>query len=229
MKFLTVATNNNVVMFLWAPQPFFKFMLFKAFPVQFLPTKVHLSVNNDENLHLAFGSSAGFHHIDVASSAVLNLFIPLKHSCAVRPLAIIRLPNTDDGDGDLLLIHDDFAVTVDRFGDVVEDVRMKWEEPVNSLGWLPWRMIGPFLSCPRIGISVQRLICKILTKVELHSFFLFQLPPISPKPLATKIAYAPPSHLLGWTNRAVEIRNLKSGELEGIFRHKRASKVSLSS
>ncbi len=40
------------------------------------------------------------------------------------------------------------------------------------------------------------------------------------------LAYSPPDKLLGWSDKTFEIRSIITGDIEGVFRQKKASKVS---
>ena len=59
MCFLCAAHGNKVSVYLWAPAPYSKFMVFKDFTVPLKPQKVHLSVGDDESMRLVFAASGG--------------------------------------------------------------------------------------------------------------------------------------------------------------------------
>lgn len=170
MRFLVVAHKNKVSVYLWAPKPYHRFMVFKDFDVPQQPLKVHLSVSEDESLRLIFASITGFYSIDVSSGNILNLYVPRPAPPkGITPHSILKLP--DDEQAELFLIFDRVGVTIDKYGDVVQECHLNWEE-------------------------------------EPHS-----------------IALAAPVSLLGWGAKAIEIRSGLTGELEGTFKHKRASKL----
>lgn len=143
MRFLTVGYHNKVSVYLWAPQPYHRFMVFKDFKVPQEPTKVHLSVSEDESLRLIFASSGGFYSIDVTSGSLLNLFVPRPAPPGgITPHAILKLP--EGADNDLLLLFDGAGVAIDKFGDICHDCALPWGEkpqsivlaaPMTLLGW----------------------------------------------------------------------------------------------
>lgn len=143
MRFLCVAHANHVSVFLWAPKPYHRFMVFKDFDVPVKPLKVHLSVSEDESLRLLFAASSGFYSIDVTSGSLVNLYVPRPAPPGgITPHAILKLPH--GGASDLLLLYDCTLIAVDRYGDVVHDCALDWGErptsivlaaPVTLLGW----------------------------------------------------------------------------------------------
>lgn len=143
MRFLCVAHNFKVSVYLWAPKPYHRFMVFKDFDVPLQPLKVHLSVSEDESLRLIFASASGFYSIDVTTGNILNLFVPRPAPPGgIKPHSILKLPEGESAD--LFLIYDRTGVTVDKFSDIVADCRLNWEEmpqsialaaPVSLLGW----------------------------------------------------------------------------------------------
>lgn len=143
MRFLCVAHNFKVSVYLWAPKPYHRFMVFKDFDVPLMPLKVHLSVSEDESLRLVFASASGFYSIDVTSGNILNLYVPRPAPPGgIKPHAILKLP--DDENAELFLIFDRTGVTVDKFSDIIADCQLGWEElpqsialaaPVSLLGW----------------------------------------------------------------------------------------------
>eukprot|EP00051_Salpingoeca_urceolata_P027638 m.482487 g.482487 ORF g.482487 m.482487 type:complete len:791 (-) comp22555_c0_seq1:1286-3658(-) len=170
MKFLCAATPMKVSVYLWAPNPYNKFMVFKEFIVQHQPQQVSMKIDEEENLRLVFASLTGFHAIDVDSGAVLNLHVPMPQpKTGINPIAIIQLPL--EHSAEYLLCYDDKAVCVDAYGDVATRVTTNWADP------------------------------------------------------PTNIAYAYPSQALGWTSMAIEVRSIVTGELQGVFKHKKATKL----
>jgi hypothetical protein len=150
MKFLAVAMPQRIVLYLWAPKPYYKFMMYKEFDVPFLPTKVDLTVSGGgDTLQLAFASSAGFHQLDVASGAVLNLFIPrAMPRGGITPVAIVRVPSDVAAQSSVarVLVYDDVAVAIDRHGDVVENVQLAWGGRPSTAG-ANWCYSGVNNSC----------------------------------------------------------------------------------
>ena len=107
MCFLCAAHANTVSVYLWAPAPYSKFMVFKDFTVPHKPQKVHLSVGDDESMRLVFAASGGFYTIDVQSGSVLNLYVPRPQpKGGITPLSVLRLPVDINGETNLMLLYD---------------------------------------------------------------------------------------------------------------------------
>lgn len=43
--------------------------------------------------------------------------------------------------------------------------------------------------------------------------------------MPTSVAYIGTGQIMGWGNKAIEIRNVENGQLDGVFMHKRAQKL----
>ena len=43
--------------------------------------------------------------------------------------------------------------------------------------------------------------------------------------MPTSVAYIGTGQIMGWGNKAIEIRNVETGQLDGVFMHKRAQKL----
>lgn len=172
MVFVCAAHAHKISVYLWAPAPYSKFMVFKEFEVPLAPTLVHLSVADDQSLKLLFSSRAGFYSIDVASGTVLNLFVPIPQpKDGITAHSILQVPDGEEGLNTILLF-DNTGIIVDRFGDVIQELSLEWGET-------------PF----HIGTA------------------------------------GPSSNLLGWGLKSIEIRSAVSGEMEGVFKHKRATRL----
>ncbi|XP_055784346.1 TRAF2 and NCK-interacting protein kinase-like isoform X6 [Salvelinus fontinalis] len=77
IKFLVIALKNSVEIFAWAPKPYHKFMAFKSFTdLQHHPQLVDLTVEEGQRLKVIYGSSVGFHVIDVDSGNPYDIYIP---------------------------------------------------------------------------------------------------------------------------------------------------------
>jgi len=170
MRFLTIGHQHGVSVYLWAPQPYHRFMVFKDFRVPQQPIKVHLSVSDDESLRLIFAAALGFYSIDVTSGSLLNLFVPRPTPPGgISPHAILKLP--EHSEHDLLLLFDGHGIAIDKFGDIVHECALPWGEKPAS------------------------------------------------------VVLAAPRTLLGWGQRGIEIRSGLTGQIEGTFKHKRATKL----
>ncbi len=132
MKFLAVAVPQKIVLFLWAPKPYYKFMTYKEFPVPFSPTKIDLTIKNGDVLSITFASSAGFHQIDASSGAVLNLYIPRNMPRGgITPVAILHPSSRDSA---LILLFNEKGIALDHRGDVLDGVDLTWGEVPSSAG-----------------------------------------------------------------------------------------------
>jgi hypothetical protein len=133
MQFLCVAHGMKVSVFLWAPAPYSKFMVFKEFEVQQQPMKVSLSVGEDESLRLIYAASTGFFSIDVSSGQVLNLFRPrgLPKS-GISNSEIVLVPDKSGGSKTVLL-YDSMGVLIDKFGDIEAEVPFEWSERPSAI------------------------------------------------------------------------------------------------
>ncbi|XP_067234096.1 TRAF2 and NCK interacting kinase b isoform X6 [Chanodichthys erythropterus] len=77
IKFLVIALKNAVEIYAWAPKPYHKFMAFKSFTdLQHKPLLVDLTVEEGQRLKVIYGSSVGFHVIDVDSGNPYDIYIP---------------------------------------------------------------------------------------------------------------------------------------------------------
>ncbi|XP_039473062.1 TRAF2 and NCK interacting kinase b isoform X3 [Oreochromis aureus] len=77
IKFLVIALKNSVEIYAWAPKPYHKFMAFKSFTdLQHRPQLVDLTVEEGQRLKVIYGSSVGFHVIDVDSGNPYDIYIP---------------------------------------------------------------------------------------------------------------------------------------------------------
>ncbi|KAF7644927.1 hypothetical protein LDENG_00213180 [Lucifuga dentata] len=77
IKFLVIALKNSVEIYAWAPKPYHKFMAFKSFTdLQHRPQLVDLTVEEGQRLKVIYGSSVGFHVVDVDSGNPYDIYIP---------------------------------------------------------------------------------------------------------------------------------------------------------
>lgn len=83
IKFLVIALKNSVEVYAWAPKPYHKFMAFKSFAdLPHRPLLVDLTVEEGQRLKVIYGSSAGFHAVDVDSGNSYDIYIPVHVSAA---------------------------------------------------------------------------------------------------------------------------------------------------
>ncbi|XP_054621406.1 TRAF2 and NCK interacting kinase b isoform X11 [Dunckerocampus dactyliophorus] len=170
IKFLVIALKNAVEIYAWAPKPYHKFMAFKSFTeLQHRPLLVDLTVEEGQRLKVIYGSSAGFHVIDVDSGNPYDIYIPSHIQGQVTPHAIVVLPKTDGME--MLLCYEDEGVYVNTYGRITKDVVLQWGE------------------------------------------------------MPTSVAYIHSNQIMGWGEKAIEIRSVETGHLDGVFMHKRAQRL----
>ncbi|XP_058479196.1 mitogen-activated protein kinase kinase kinase kinase 4-like isoform X10 [Solea solea] len=170
IKFLVLALKNAVEVYAWAPKPYHKFMAFKSFgDLVHRPLLVDLTVEEGQRLKVIYGSSSGFHAVDVDSGAVYDIYLPTHIQTSIQCHAIIILPNTDGIE--LLVCYEDEGVYVNTYGRITKDVVLQWGE------------------------------------------------------MPTSVAYIRSNQIMGWGEKAIEIRSVETGHLDGVFMHKRAQRL----
>uniref|UniRef100_A0A8C7Y6R5 non-specific serine/threonine protein kinase n=1 Tax=Oryzias sinensis TaxID=183150 RepID=A0A8C7Y6R5_9TELE len=170
IKFLVIALKNSVEIYAWAPKPYHKFMAFKSFTeLQHRPLLVDLTVEEGQRLKVIYGSTVGFHVVDVDSGNPYDIYIPSHIQSQVTPHAIVVLPKTDGME--MLLCYEDEGVYVNTYGRITKDVVLQWGE------------------------------------------------------MPTSVAYIHSNQIMGWGEKAIEIRSVETGHLDGVFMHKRAQRL----
>ncbi|KAM6969935.1 mitogen-activated protein kinase kinase kinase kinase 4-like isoform 1-T1 [Aplochiton taeniatus] len=170
IKFLVLALKNSVEVYAWAPKPYHKFMAFKSFgDLVHKPLLVDLTVEEGQRLKVIYGSSSGFHAVDVDSGAVYDIYLPTHIQNSIQSHAIIILPNADGIE--LLVCYEDEGVYVNTYGRITKDVVLQWGE------------------------------------------------------MPTSVAYIRSNQIMGWGEKAIEIRSVETGHLDGVFMHKRAQRL----
>ncbi|KAJ8347698.1 hypothetical protein SKAU_G00262870 [Synaphobranchus kaupii] len=170
IKFLVIAMKNAVEVYAWAPKPYHKFMAFKSFgDLPHRPQLVDLTVEEGQRLKVIYGSSAGFHAIDVDSGNNYDIYIPVHIQSQVFPHAIVFLPSSDGME--MLLCYEDEGVYVNTYGRIIKDVVLQWGE------------------------------------------------------MPTSVAHICSNQIMGWGEKAIEIRSVETGHLDGVFMHKRAQRL----
>uniref|UniRef100_A0A4W4FGY5 non-specific serine/threonine protein kinase n=1 Tax=Electrophorus electricus TaxID=8005 RepID=A0A4W4FGY5_ELEEL len=170
IKFLVIALKNAVEVYAWAPKPYHKFMAFKSFTdLPHKPQLVDLTVEEGQRLKVIYGSSAGFHAIDVDSGNNYDIYIPVHIQSQVMPHAIVFLPSSDGME--MLLCYEDEGVYVNTYGRIIKDVVLQWGE------------------------------------------------------MPTSVAHICSNQIMGWGEKAIEIRSVETGHLDGVFMHKRAQRL----
>ncbi|KAH8855511.1 Misshapen-like kinase 1 [Schistosoma japonicum] len=135
IKFLVIALRDSVEIYAWAPRPYHKFMAFKRFSeLKHRPLLVDLTVEENTRLKVVYGSSNGFHAIDLDSNTVFDLYIPSLINSQITPHCIVVLPNTDGMQ--LLLCYDTEGVYVDTNGKLTKNVVIQWGEVPTCVAYI---------------------------------------------------------------------------------------------
>ncbi|XP_023998140.2 mitogen-activated protein kinase kinase kinase kinase 4-like [Salvelinus sp. IW2-2015] len=136
-------------------------MAFKSFgDLVHKPLLVDLTVEEGQRLKVIYGSSNGFHAVDVDSGAVYDIYLPTHIQTNIQSHAIIILPNTDGIE--LLVCYEDEGVYVNTYGRITKDVVLQWGE------------------------------------------------------MPTSVAYIRSNQIMGWGEKAIEIRSVETGHLDGV-------------
>ncbi|XP_049822517.1 mitogen-activated protein kinase kinase kinase kinase 4 isoform X4 [Aethina tumida] len=170
IKFLVIALKDSIEIYAWAPKPYHKFMAFKSFcELTFRPLLVDLTVEEGTRLKVIYGSSDGFHAVDLDSASVYDIYLPKHIQGGISPHCIVALPNTNGMQ--LLLCYDNEGVYVNTYGRIAKNVILQWGE------------------------------------------------------MPTSVAYIGTGQIMGWGNKAIEIRSVETGHLDGVFMHKKAQRL----
>nr|XP_014346123.1 PREDICTED: LOW QUALITY PROTEIN: misshapen-like kinase 1 [Latimeria chalumnae] len=154
----------------WSPPAFKVSLFFQSFSdLPHRPQLVDLTVEEGQRLKVIYGSSAGFHAIDVDSGHNYDIYAPVHIQSQITPHAIVFLPNTEGME--MLLCYEDEGVYVNTYGRIIKDVVLQWGE------------------------------------------------------MPTSVAYICSNQIMGWGEKAIEIRSVETGHLDGVFMHKRAQRL----
>lgn len=193
IKFLVIALKDSIEIYAWAPKPYLKFMAFKSFAdLVHKPLLVDMTIEDGIRFNVIYGSTEGFHAVDVDSGAVHDLHTPSYTQGPMTPHTIV--PLTPNGNGQagigssnnnnnnsssahqqkglqLLLCYDNEGVYVDTSGKMCKNIILQWGE------------------------------------------------------MPTSVAFIGSGQIMGWGNKAIEIRDVEDGHLSGVFMHKKAQKL----
>ncbi|CAH1105121.1 unnamed protein product [Psylliodes chrysocephalus] len=170
IKFLVIALKDSIEIYAWAPKPYHKFMAFKSFcDLQYRPLLVDLTVEEGTRLKVIYGSSDGFHAVDLDSASVYDIYLPKIAQNGICPHCIVTLPNSNGMQ--LLLCYDNEGVYVNTYGRISKNMLLQWGE------------------------------------------------------MPTSVAYIGTGQIMGWGNKAIEIRSVESGHLDGVFMHKKSQRL----
>ncbi|CAG2120008.1 unnamed protein product, partial [Medioppia subpectinata] len=77
IKFLVIALRDSVEIYAWAPKPYHKFMAFKSFSeLAHKPLLVDMTIEEGLRLKVIYGSTHGFHAVDLDYGSVYDIYIP---------------------------------------------------------------------------------------------------------------------------------------------------------
>ncbi|VDO51683.1 unnamed protein product [Schistosoma margrebowiei] len=98
------------------------------------PLLVDLTVEENTRLKVVYGSSDGFHAIDLDSNIVFDLYMPSLINSHITPHCIVVLPNT--GGMQLLLCYDTEGVYVDTNGKLTKNIVIQWGEVPTCVAYI---------------------------------------------------------------------------------------------
>ena len=170
IKFLVIALKDSIEIYAWAPKPYLKFMAFKSFTdLDHKPLLVDMTIEDSIRFNVIYGSSEGFHAVDVDSGSVTDIYTPSYTQGPMIPHTIVPLSSPKGLH--LLLCYDNEGVYVDTSGKMSKNIILQWGE------------------------------------------------------MPTSVAFIGSGQIMGWGNKAIEIRNVETGHLDGVFMHKKAQKL----
>lgn len=206
IKFLVIALKDSIEIYAWAPKPYHKFMAFKSFgELAHRPLLVDLTVEEGTRLKVIYGSADGFHAVDLDSATVYDIYLP-KH---VRWREIIDfrasralLPSRHEATWMLIPLH--FFATLQTQGPI----------------------------CPHCIVALpnsngmQLLLCYDNEGVYVNTYGrVSKTMVLQWGEMPTSVAYIGTGQIMGWGNKAIEIRSVESGHLDGVFMHKKAQRL----
>lgn len=72
-----IALKDSIEIYAWAPKPYHKFMAFKSFvDLVHKPLLVDMTVEEGLRLKVIYGSSIGFHAVELDSGSVYDIYVP---------------------------------------------------------------------------------------------------------------------------------------------------------
>lgn len=107
-----IALKDSIEIYAWAPKPYHKFMAFKSFPdVIHKPLLVDMTIEEGIRLKVIYGSTEGFHAVDLDCGAVYDIYVP-AHVSITYSLHLLLLneflknPESCDCDAHTLFLLD---------------------------------------------------------------------------------------------------------------------------
>ncbi|XP_027887576.1 misshapen-like kinase 1 isoform X5 [Xiphophorus couchianus] len=199
IKFLVIALKNAVEVYAWAPKPYHKFMAFKSFAdLPHRPVLVDLTVEEGQRLKVIYGSCAGFHAIDVDSGNNYDIYIPVHVSCKAFSLQYFGRSEIF-GEALTLLLH---------------CKQIQSQVTPHAIVFLPNSDGMEMLLCYEDEGVYVNTYGRIIKDVVLQ---WGEMP--------TSVAHICSNQIMGWGEKAIEIRSVETGHLDGVFMHKRAQRL----
>ncbi|XP_032432514.1 misshapen-like kinase 1 isoform X3 [Xiphophorus hellerii] len=199
IKFLVIALKNAVEVYAWAPKPYHKFMAFKSFAdLPHRPVLVDLTVEEGQRLKVIYGSCAGFHAIDVDSGNNYDIYIPVHVSCKAFSLQYFGRREIF-GEALTLLLH---------------CKQIQSQVTPHAIVFLPNSDGMEMLLCYEDEGVYVNTYGRIIKDVVLQ---WGEMP--------TSVAHICSNQIMGWGEKAIEIRSVETGHLDGVFMHKRAQRL----
>ncbi|KTF93317.1 hypothetical protein cypCar_00043735 [Cyprinus carpio] len=184
-------------------------MAFKAFnSLPQKPLSVDLTVENGQRLKVIYGSHFGFHAIDVDSGTPFDLYLPSHIQGVIRPHAIIILPSSSGME--LLLCYEDEGVYIDTYGRITRETVLQWGEMPALCGSVAFASSRNTFCVDSVGGAFNNAV-----DVEVGRG----------RWLNRQRSYLQSNQVMGWGEKAIELRSAKTSSLEGVFMHKKAQKL----
>ncbi|XP_059417335.1 mitogen-activated protein kinase kinase kinase kinase 4 isoform X3 [Carassius carassius] len=198
IKFLVLALKNSVEVYAWAPKPYHKFMAFKSFgDLVHKPLLVDLTVEEGQRLKVIYGSFSGFHAVDVDSGAVYDIYLP-THVCT-------------DGEKHLNLSSCVFLTL---------------HHPLSSLFQIQTSIQSHAIIILPNTDGIELLVCYEDEGVYVNTYGRITKDVVLQwGEMPTSVAYIRSNQIMGWGEKAIEIRSVGTGHLDGVFMHKRAQRL----
>ncbi|XP_035006140.1 mitogen-activated protein kinase kinase kinase kinase 4 isoform X8 [Hippoglossus stenolepis] len=199
IKFLVLALKNAVEVYAWAPKPYHKFMAFKSFgDLVHRPLLVDLTVEEGQRLKVIYGSCSGFHAVDVDSGAVYDIYLPTHVSAQPRRPSYLVFHTLRSPSQTHLLFHPQIQTSIQCHAIIILP---------NTDG-------------------IELLVCYEDEGVYVNTYGRITKDVVLQwGEMPTSVAYIRSNQIMGWGEKAIEIRSVETGHLDGVFMHKRAQRL----
>uniref|UniRef100_UPI00358E5DC8 mitogen-activated protein kinase kinase kinase kinase 4-like n=1 Tax=Myxine glutinosa TaxID=7769 RepID=UPI00358E5DC8 len=92
MRFLVVGRRSSIEIYAWAQKPYHKFMAYKEFSdLKHKPLLVDMTMEEGQRLKVIYGSTEGFHAIDVESGSSYNIYLPTHIVSSISIIVLVLL------------------------------------------------------------------------------------------------------------------------------------------